>query len=448
MNTLDAVRGLVRNGMLDQSQEQIDARKTGGLLDGAVYADSIFKAGPDLFAMLRTTTDKCLVILSRSTNPGEGFAGDIARDTDFACRVCPMTAANAAALRRTFPWTAPISLAGRRTTFGCGDRLGRATAGHLRAARRFQVAPVLAQQSMRELTLTGRTFRTVLDDVTYLVFQSGYTAGFGADADHLKTLAHIEAALEAGMTMITLDLSEVMRPEAAGFDAARIDAEFDRLAPDVRQAVDSAYSGRAFPLRVDGLPAVDIGFAREEARRCAVMYTAALDFARDVYRFLCERRGAGQFDLEISIDETTTPTLPAHHLFFIRELQRRQVEIVSMAPRFIGEFQKGIDYIGDIAEFRRQFTAHAVIAQTHGDYKISVHSGSDKFSIFPIVGEITRGRFHEKTAGTSWLEAVRLAAHHAPALYRTMHEIALRRLPDALKLYHITPDLAKIPPLE
>ena len=150
----------------------------------------------------------------------------------------------------------------------------------------------------------------------------------------------------------------------------------------------------------------------------------------------------------MSIDETTTPTLPSHHLYIIRELQQRGVRIVSLAPRFVGEFQKGIDYVGDLQEFRRQFRVHALIAQAHGDYKISIHSGSDKFAIFPIIGEITGGRFHEKTAGTSWLEAVRMVATRSPALYRRFHETALRRLPDGLKLYHITPDLAEIPALD
>ena len=118
---------------------------------------------------------------------------------------------------------------------------------------------------------------------------------------------------------------------------------------------------------------------------------------------------------------------------------------MSLAPRFIGEFQKGIDYLGDRAEFRRQFESHCRIARAHGHYKISVHSGSDKFAIFPIVGEATGGRFHLKTAGTSWLEAVRLAAERAPGLFRAMHDVAQRRLPEAQALYHITPDLDSIP---
>ena len=442
--TVDAIAALVTAQKLHLApQNRLDELKGVHLLHGSLYADSLFERNGELFLMIRTDTEKRLLIVGASGEAGPGFSGETGNANGASWKACPLTADNAAALRAAFPWTAPVSLHDRRTTFGCGDRLGRATAGHLRALRRYAVAPVLAQQSIRELTLTGRTYRNVIDDVSFLVFQCGYTDGFGADGDHLKTIADIESALEAGMTMITLDLSEVMRPQAAAFPDAQIDREFAALAPDAREAADETYADHTFDIG-DGETLV---FPRAEARRCAVMYTAALDFAKQVYGFLVGKKGAGRFDLEISIDETTTPTLPSHHLFFIRELHRRNVQIVSLAPRFIGEFQKGIDYIGDLAEFRRQFTTHSRIARSHGDYKISVHSGSDKFAIFPIVGAVTGGRFHEKTAGTSWLEAVRLAALKSPALYRKMHATALARLPDALKLYHITPDLESIPDL-
>ncbi len=440
MSIQDILSAVLSRKLLQCNQASLDALKNTPLLAGSLYASSLFLKNGQLFLMARLETEKRLLILAASGEAGPGFAGDCGNKDGVSYKLCPLTAANAAALRREFTWTAPISLADRKTTFGCGDRLGRATGGHLRALRRYKVAPVLAQQSMRELKLTNRTYRDVVDDTTFLVFQAGYTEGFGADGDHLKTIADIQGALDAGMTMITLDLSEVMKPQAAAYPDAQIAAEFAALPADVRQAVEDGYAGKTFDLGGEKLV-----FNKADALRCAVMYTSALDFAAQVYAFLVSKKGAGHFDLEISIDETTTPTLPSHHLFFIRELLRRKVTIVSMAPRFIGEFQKGIDYIGDIPEFRRQFTTHCRIAKSHGDYKISVHSGSDKFSIFPIVGEVTGGKFHEKTAGTSWLEAVRLAAQESPALYRKMHAVALKRLPDALKLYHITPDLASIP---
>lgn len=446
MNALEAASWLVENTPPLLALRAAGEPKDAPLIRDAIYPASIARRGSEILAMVRLEAGRRLLAVSKRGNPAVEFAGETGRGQAFAFKVCPLSRDNARALRAAFAWTAPVSLADRKTTFGCGDRLGRATSGHLRAVRKYQVSPVLAQQSMRELTLTGRTFQDVLDDVTFQVFQSGFAEGYGADADHLKTLEHIAAALGCGMTMITLDLSEVMRPSVAAMASTDLEAEFRKLPPDVQSRALSEYAGKDFPLSARAGTAT-VSFDRRTAALCAVMYAPALVFAGKVHDLLLSKRGAGNFDLELSIDETTTPTLPSHHLFIVRELRHRGIGVVSLAPRFIGEFQKGIDYMGDLEEFSRQFRVHAIIAQTHGDYKISVHSGSDKFSIFPAVGEITGGRFHEKTAGTSWLEAVRLVALNAPDLYRRFHEIALERLPDAQKLYHITPDLGRIPAL-
>ncbi len=421
-------------------------RQSGGFDCPALYNNSVWPAEKALFAVARMPEGKRLIMTLNPAGAANTFKGEVLERAGNRFLLCPWTAENAAALRRQFPWTAPRSLAHCPATIGCGDRLGRATGGHLRAIRRYRIAPILAQQSIRELTLTHRTFQNVLDDVTFQVFQSGYRDGFGADADHLKTLDDIRVAVETGMTMITLDVSDVMRAETPALTDSQLQSAFDQLPPDERAVLQTEYAGKTFKLE-GRIGNSEITLSEREARVCAVMYTPALNFTAEVYALLVSLRGAGNFDLEMSIDETATPTLPGHHLFVIRELIRRGVKVVSLAPRFIGEFQKGIDYQGDLEAFRVQFREHALIAQAHGDYKISVHSGSDKFTIFPIIAEMTGGRFHEKTAGTSWLEAVRLTAQHDSGLYREFHAIALRRLPDALKLYHITPDLDGIPEL-
>ncbi len=99
-------------------------------------------------------------------------------------------------------------------------------------------------------------------------------------------------------------------------------------------------------------------------------------------------------------------------------------------------------------EFETQFNVHCQIAKTYGNYKVSVHSGSDKFSAYPAIGKWTAGRLHVKTAGTSWLEAVRVIAVKEPALYRQIHQLALDSYQEALKFYHITADFSKIAPLD
>ena len=125
----------------------------------------------------------------------------------------------------------------------------------------------------------------------------------------------------------------------------------------------------------------------------------------------------------------------------------RWVQPATIAPRFCGEFQKGIDYIGDLAQFEKEFAGHAAIARKFG-YKISVHSGSDKFSVFSIVGKYTEGVFHLKTAGTNWLEAMKVIAEHEPSLYREIHQYALdEAFVEARKYYHVTTNLNNIPAL-
>jgi hypothetical protein len=103
-----------------------------------------------------------------------------------------------------------------------------------------------------------------------------------------------------------------------------------------------------------------------------------------------------------------------------------------------------VDYIGDIAQFEREFGEHAAIARYFG-YKLSIHSGSDKFSVFPIIGRLTRGVFHVKTAGTNWLEAMRVVAMKNAGFYRKVHKFALQVFDEAKKYYHVTTDLSKIP---
>lgn len=403
---------------------------------GRVYKTSVNEIDGVTIAMAHDAKEKFLVVAGNASSPVfKEFEGELLSG---GFKKAPLSAANAAVLRKHFPWTAPVSLRDRKTTIGCGDRLGLASIGHIAAIKHYQATPVLAQQSMRELDMTGRTYRQVVDDTVFMVYQAGFKDGYGADGDHLKKIKDIDVALAAGMPMITLDLSEVMLAAAGSWPQSQIDEAFAKLPADTRKQLLDSYSGKKIKLGES-----QIEMDAETVRRCAVMYLQALDFAKEVYEHLKSKRG-DKFDLEISIDETTSPTLPSHHYFIAGELQRRGVEFTSLAPRFIGEFQKAIDYIGDLAEFDRQFKVHADIARHCGGYKVSVHSGSDKFAVYPTVGAMTGMRLHLKTAGTSWLEAVRVIAVHDPVLYRKMHKKALSSFNDMLKLYHITADISKI----
>lgn len=437
--------GVAEAATLGARKQELLAAGTERLQDGngnAVYVRSLQSAGSVVYAMARDARGKKLLALGKSA-----FDSPFAEAVEsvggvYALQADPV-AGNAGALHQLFSFTRPVSLRNERTTVGMGDRLGRATAGHLRAARQFALSPVLAQQSIRELDFTGRTFADVVADASFAVFQEGYENGYGADGDHLKTIEAIDRALEVHMPMITLDLTEVMLPEVADWPQSRVDEGFAALNADFRSRVESEYAGKSFNLGQDTV----IRMSVEEARMCAVMYGPALDFSQVVNDHLKQKTG-DKYDLEISIDETTTPTLPSHHLFIARELQRRGVTVNSLAPRFIGDFQKAIDYIGDIDEFERQLIVHCRIAEHFGTYKVSIHSGSDKFSVYPHFGKHTAGRVHLKTSGTSWLEALRVLAAREPAVYRTIHRKAFEYFPIALKQYHITADIDAIAALD
>jgi tagaturonate epimerase len=359
------------------------------------------------------------------------------RDT---VRVCPVHHANAERLRAVLPNAGPSPLAANDATFGTGDRLGLAGPGHLAVFRRYAASPVLAQQSLRELTLTSRTYEEVLDASTWAVFREGWHDAWGADGDHLKTEEWVRRALAIGYTMITADVSDFIHGEWAATSDAEALARWQTLDAGVRRGLEERHLRS--PLPVDTGEA--IRFTPAELARTTLVYREAVDHAARLYRACVAEKGEGRFDFELSIDETATPTTPQAHVFMARESARQGVAISSLAPRFVGEFQKGIDYIGDVRAFEASFAVHAALCRALG-HRISVHSGSDKFSVFPAIGRLSRGRFHVKTAGTSWLEALRVVAAADPALFRDLYAHARRTYDNARKLYHVTPELSRLP---
>lgn len=368
---------------------------------------------------------------------GFGFSGETMYADEKKWCICELTHENAQTLRRCFTFTAPVRVLCRKRTIGVGDRLGIATPGHIRVFKKYDASPVFAQQSIRELKLTNRSFEDVLDCASWAVFREGYRGGFGADGDHLKTPDEVAYALRCGYTMITLDCSEYIRNDVAALSDAEVLARYQ---PD--DSLEKLYLNQRFLVDGNELVFDKIGFYRMN-----LIYNEAIDFAESIYRRFFDGDECAA-DLEISIDETVMPTTPEQHFFVANELFRRGVRPASVAPRFIGEFQKGIDYIGDNSLFEKEFKIHAAIADYFG-YKLSIHSGSDKFSVFHAIGKYTNGHFHLKTAGTNWLEAMKVIAKHEPALYREIHQYALdSAFEKASKYYHVTTNLNNIPPLD
>jgi len=325
----------------------------------------------------------------------------------------------------------PLSLT---PSFGFGDRLGLATPGHIAAVKGTKFAPVFAQQSVRENSRTGRTPRQVLDDARRAVDAAGWDAPWGADADHLKTPEDLPPFVDAGYTFFTVD------------PGAQVDNAADADPPSVLQEKASGQAWdevSALYLASDngitGLGAFDSG----TLLRALVKYGRAIQHTAMMYRRLCEMKES--FDFEVSVDETDSPTTPLEHFFIASELIRLGVRFTSLAPRFIGRFEKGVDYIGSLADLDAEMAKHAAVTVHFGTYKLSLHSGSDKFSVYPLVGKHWGERVHVKTAGTSYLEALRTLAQLAPELLAEIYSFARERYGIDKASYHVSAQVANAP---
>jgi tagaturonate epimerase len=378
----------------------------------------------------------------------------------------PADPANAAALRALLPNLRPTPL-GLATSAGFGDRLGLATPGHVDAVRAVgagravgaagvanaahRVAPIFAQQSVRENARTGRTPLEVLDDATLGAFLAGWTLSVGADADHLKSEADIDAHVAAGFSFFTIDPGDHVMSEADTLDGAALAEAFEHRPPWAALDTDPADLLRRLSGTTLDLGDRTLRFAPGELERAGVKYGGALAHVARLARHLRGRAGPERAELEVSVDETDTPTTLAEHAYLAIELRRLGVDWVSLAPRFVGAFEKGVDYIGDLGALARDLDGHARVAAALGPYKLSLHSGSDKFAVYPIAVAAAGGLVHLKTAGTSYLEALRVAGQHDPDLLHAVMRLGLERFAEDVKSYHISgrpervPDLAALP---
>jgi tagaturonate epimerase len=386
---------------------------------------------------------KRLVAVADDESAFRGFTGTAERSDGQVRFIAETTPENALALRSALPWLKP-SRFGLHTSAGCGDRLGLATPGHVRALKEVGAAinPVFAQQSIREMGRCGRTPRDVLDDATWGAFQAGWTKPVGGDADHLEQLDDIDDTVAAGFVFYTLDPKAEVDPEAEHADPATIQQKVEALdwagLDSDLATFTKKYAGRRIDLEHEA-----IVLDEESVLRAMAKYGPSLAHAMAMYRRLMEK--GIDCEVEFAVDETDYPTKPAEHVVVVSELQRLGMDFVSFAPRFVGRFEKGVEYIGDIDELQRDFEIHAELARALGPYKLSLHSGSDKYSTYPLIAEATKGVVHLKTAGTSWAEALRVIAHNDPDLMREVLVLALDSFEANRKSYHLSCDPTKIP---
>ena len=406
-----------------------------------IQPHSLASSGDAEFALAQTPAGLRLAVLTPSDSPTlHNFEGERSEFDAQTLLTGVLTPRNAAALRSQLFWLRPHPL-GLQTSAGMGDRMGLATPGHVRAVRNVggTIAPIFAQQSIREMKRTERTPQNVMDDATWGIFAEGWQSGVGADADHLKTTTDIDDCLAAGYTFFTIDPGDHVDNRAERASLGRL-RELAGLLPDDHQLEATGLLNKVFDIEGQRFVLDEVALLK-----ATVKYGKAILHVAAMYQHLAQAAGAHPFELEVSVDETDQPTSHTEHLYIASELKRLGVQWVSLAPRYVGRFEKGVDYIGDVQTFEADLVGHAAIARQLGPYKLSLHSGSDKFSIYPAATRQTRGLVHLKTAGTSYLEALRTIAAVDPDLFCEIYTFARERFPIDRTSYHISAELDRAP---
>jgi hypothetical protein len=312
-------------------------------------------------------------------------------------------------------------------SMGTGDRFGRQGRAQLAALeaardRGVEITPVW-NKSNREHGIIGTAPADTRRAADAAVRAAGWTGAYFVDADHigLKTVD----AFVGSCDFFTLDVADAI----------------GRPAPEeaVREFV-AAQPLPAGPIRLPGLDG-HLAVSRDDIERAARRYLAAVREAGEIYRRIERRKGRGTFITEVSMDETSSPQTPAELLVILAALAREGVPANTIAPRFSGRFNKGVDYVGDPLQFAAEFeqdVAVAAFAVTElglpADLKLSLHSGSDKFSLYAPMRDVLRRHgagLHLKTAGTTWLEEVAGLAESGGeglALVREIYAAAVSRI--------------------
>ena len=332
---------------------------------------------------------------------------------------------------------------GVRRSFGFGDRLGMATPGHLAAlANHPGFAPVFAQQSVRELQRTGRTPAEVMGAAVGAVGNARFRQPWGADADHLKLPAEVETAAAAGFTSFTFDPSDFIRADADAMPPDTLAAIIEQMIADGEIAED--WSGPYLARTIDLPGNQQLRVELEPLQRAVVKYGRAINHCARMYEAVSRSNQGRPFEIEASFDESPTPTSTLEHLFIGLELESRGVRLTGLALRLPGNWEKAIDYRGDLAEFERQLQEHAAVAQFCGPYKISIHGGSDKPTLYPVIGRCCGDALHVKTSGTSYLEALRVVLRADPNLFAEILRYCRGRFADDHASYALATTAAEV----
>ena len=287
-------------------------------------------------------------------------------------------------------------------SFGIGDRFGHQGKAQLSALMKVKnagidVVPVW-NKSNREHGIVGTSPADVRKEADEAVRSLGWKGLYHVDADHIN-LSNVDGYIEHS-DFFTLDVADyIMKPADPASVASFVEE-------------NRKYSGKL------KIPGIDGGYdiTADRLQEIAGKFLFATQKAAALYRHISARKGADAMIPEVSMDEVNEPQTPVELFFILGMLAREMLPLQTIAPKFTGRFNKGVDYEGELRQFEKEFGEDLQVidfaVKEFGlptNLKLSVHSGSDKFSIYPVMGKLIRKYdkgIHVKTAGTTWLEEV------------------------------------------
>ncbi|HEV3197432.1 MAG TPA: tagaturonate epimerase family protein [Bryobacteraceae bacterium] len=333
-----------------------------------------------------------------------------------------------------------------KLSLGVGDRFAHQAKPQLaacaRAAEQGVVVVPVWNKSNREHKIVGSEPASTRTAADAAVSALGWTHSYYVDADHIN-LDTVDGFLAAS-DFFTLDVADAIgRPTEAGAVES-----FLRHHPEL--------VGR---IEIPDIPE-PLQVTREQTCAAAHKYLFAVSEAGRIYRHIADQKQAGHFITEVSMDETDCPQTPSELLLILAAIADQGIPIQTIAPKFTGRFNKGVDYAGDVEQFEKEFASDlAVIAHAiahyglPGNLKLSVHSGSDKFSIYGAIRRSLRkfdAGVHVKTAGTTWLEELIGLSEAGPeglAMAKQIYASALDHLDELCAPYAAVIDIdpARLP---
>jgi hypothetical protein len=308
----------------------------------------------------------------------------------------------------------------------------------------IDIVPVW-NKSNREHQIINTTPDMVRKEADDAVKKLNWNKSYYVDADHIN-LSNVDSFVEHS-DFFTIDVADFIGKRA---ESGEIDAFLKN---------HSRYTGK---LEIEGLE-TSFEVSKEDLQEIAEKYLYAIKKAAEIYNYLKDKKATDNFIAEVSMDEVEDPQTPVELFFILAGLASENIPLQTIAPKFTGRFNKGVDYVGDPAQFKEEFEADILVIEKAlkefdlpSNLKLSIHSGSDKFTIYPVMGELIRKYdkgIHVKTAGTTWLEEViglSLAGGEALEMAKSIYRKAYERREELCAPYSTVIDINEdfLPPPE